>query len=161
MGDLRVGDEVFGADGKAIKIKGVYPQGEMDAYEVKLKDGRSTICNDQHLWTYYYSWGNQLVTSALQDMIAVGIKNKKNQGARYRIPSSSAVHFDYTQLDIDPYVIGAFLGDGCCLERQLTLSSIDEDLVAEVSRLIGAKEYVRNTDLNFSWTFIMSDLQKS
>ena len=33
--------------------------------------------------------------------------------------------------------MGVFLGDGCCLERDLTLSSQDEEILQEVARLTG------------------------
>lgn len=89
-----------------------------------------------------------------------GIRVGKKQGARYRIPSSPFIETEKKSLSIDPYVIGAFLGDGCCKERQLTLSSKDEELVSEVCRLLGAKEYARNSESNFSWRFLLTDTQR-
>lgn len=53
LGDLQVGDCVFNRYGEPVKILGVFDQGDLDAYKVVFADGRSTICNDQHLWGVY------------------------------------------------------------------------------------------------------------
>src|SRR5437868_11405291 len=50
MGDLRVGDLVIGANGKATRITGVFPQGPKDIFRVTFSDGASTCCCDDHLW---------------------------------------------------------------------------------------------------------------
>lgn len=160
MGDLRVGDYVFGGNGKKTMVTGIYPQGELSAYKVMLKDGRYTICSNNHLWSHYVTSSNKLKTLTLQQMMDKGIRVGKKQGARYRIPSSPFIETEKKSLSIDPYVIGAFLGDGCCKERQLTLSSKDEELVSEVCRLLGAKEYARNSESNFSWRFLLTDTQR-
>ena len=55
LGDLQVGDYVFNRYGKPVEILGVFDQGELNTYKVTLEDGRSTLCNDEHLWTVLYN----------------------------------------------------------------------------------------------------------
>ena len=50
MGDIKVGDEVIGSDGKPKKVLGVYPQGWKDIYEITFNDGVTTRSCDEHLW---------------------------------------------------------------------------------------------------------------
>lgn len=50
MGDLKVGDKVFGSNGKPVNVIGVYPQGLRDVYQIKLEDGRISYCDACHLW---------------------------------------------------------------------------------------------------------------
>lgn len=50
MGDLTVGDEIIAADGSTTHVTGVYPNGEMSLYKFTFEDGRSTLCDDTHLW---------------------------------------------------------------------------------------------------------------
>ena len=57
-GDLQIGDYVFNHYGKPVPITGVYPQGELDVYEVELTDGRVLECNGEHIWTYKSRFGN-------------------------------------------------------------------------------------------------------
>lgn len=158
MGDVKVGDYVFDRLGKPTKVLGVYPQGELDTYEVTLADGRKTWCNDEHLWSYYTSKGN-LKTVTLREMIDNGLWKNNNSGRRYKIPVSKAVEYDEKEFDIDPYVLGAFLGDGSLTSKQLTLCSDDEFVVKEVSGLIGAKGYKRNSDRNYSWSFMLNEVE--
>lgn len=157
LGDIEVGDHVLDRLGQPTKVLGVYPQGKLDVYEVTLTDGRKTYCNDEHLWSYYSSKGN-LVTKTLREMIDNGIKHNGDGCYKYKIPVAPAIEYEEKDFSVDPYVLGAFIGDGSLTERQLTISSDDEFLVDKVSRIIGAKGYVRNK-ANFSYTFFLPNPQ--
>lgn len=50
---LKVGDKVFGTDGKLHTVLGVYPQGKKKMYEIKTSDGVDIPCSPDHLWTLY------------------------------------------------------------------------------------------------------------
>ena len=99
-GELKAGDYVYSADGKATKVLGVYPQGKKEAYKVTFSDGRYTICNDEHLWGIYTRHGKHLnewqySVMSLKEMLEKGIrKNAKSRtigNARFYIPSSPVV----------------------------------------------------------------------
>ena len=132
LGDIKVGDFVFDRQGEPTKVLGVYPQGVIDNYKITLEDGRTTYCNGEHIWTYYTSKGN-LNNKTTLEMIESGLKYSGRGCYKFKIPNiTKPVVFHISEtLDIDPYVIGCFLGDGCCKERQLTISSADEELVSE------------------------------
>lgn len=155
LGDIKVGDYVFDRLGKPTLVLGVFPQGILDCYKVELSDGRVTYCNDEHLWTYYTSKGN-FATKSLKDIINHGIDRTYNNSHMYiyPIPVAKAIEYDEKVYDIDPYVIGSFIGNGCCLQRQLTISSNDEENVAEIAKLIGAQKYCKCSK-NYNWTFYL------
>ena len=49
--DIKVGDMLFGADGKPTKVLNVFPQPEKkQVYVVRLTDGREIRCCKDHLW---------------------------------------------------------------------------------------------------------------
>lgn len=50
---LKVGDKVFGTDGKLHTVLGVFPQGKKKMYEIKTTDGVDIPCSPDHLWTLY------------------------------------------------------------------------------------------------------------
>ena len=53
LGDLKVGDEVFGKDGKPTKITGVFQQGKKKVYRLTFDKGEvSTLACGEHLWFY-------------------------------------------------------------------------------------------------------------
>jgi len=160
FGDLKVGDYVFDRNGKPTKVIGVYPRGKLDLYKVTLSDGRETFCNDDHLWSYYTSRGN-LKTVSLREMIDKGIiketrsknDNRIRKNCRFKIPTHNQVEFNFhDKLPIDPYVIGAFIGNGCNLEKQLSFSSNDEFTVSECSKLLNF-DYDKLSDKNYTWVF--------
>lgn len=65
---LKIGDKVFGTDGKLHAVLGVYPQGKKKMYEVKTTDGVDIPCSPDHLWTLYsedYSDCKTLTTEEL------------------------------------------------------------------------------------------------
>ena len=156
LGDLRVGDYVYDRFGKPTKILGVFPQGELPCYIVTFEDGRTTRCNDQHLWSYYTSKGN-LSTKTLREMIDAGLKYSGRGTYKFKVPVSCPVEYEHKDFKIDPYVMGAFLGDGCCKERQLTISSEDEEIPQKIASLINGICH-KQSELNYSWTFSPKDL---
>ncbi len=113
LGDLKVGDFVFDRKGKPTKVLGVFPQGKKRVYRVSFKDGRSSLCAGDHLWTFYNS-KNKRFTKTTLEILSLGLTD--SSGFKYRIPTNGAVDYDQKQFDVDPYMMGVFLGDGCCLE---------------------------------------------
>jgi predicted ribonuclease YlaK len=150
MGDIKVGDLVFDENGNPTPVTGVFPQGKIDNYKVTFSDGRSAYCNDEHIWTCYTS-KKHLKNVTVREMLDTGLYTETHS-VRYKIPRSKAVQYDEKKYEIDPYVIGSFLGNGCCREKPLTMSSNDEEQISEVARLIGC-EYTKNSGKNYSWVF--------
>lgn len=150
LGDIRVGDMVFDANGEPTMVLGVFNQGNQKAYKVTFNDGRSTICAGEHLWSYY-GYGDKLVTETLNSMMQRSII-AGSRGSRYSIPSCKCVQYTTSEQFVDPYVMGVFLGGGSCSSKYLSLSSSDEEIVSEVASILGC-EYKKNTDKNYSWSF--------
>lgn len=160
MGDLRVGDVVFDRLGQRTNVTGVYPQGKLPTYEVTLSDGRKVRCNDEHLWSYYTATGHNeiLRTATLRELIDEGIVYKKDvyghdaNATRFRIPMNGAVDYPEKNYEVDPYVIGAFLGDGCLTNPVLTLASEDDEIPNKINELINSYGVSRNTH-NYDYNF--------
>ena len=116
MGDIRIGDRVIGEDGKAHKVSGVYPQGIKDVYQITFADKTTTRCCKEHLWKVSTRTRRNhergYTVLSLEEMLKRPIKGEK--GYQYKIPVSKPVEFTQEkQLPIDPYLLGAFIGDGC------------------------------------------------
>ena len=158
LGDLKIGDYIFDANGEPTKVLGIFDQGLLDAYEVVFSDGRKTICCGEHLWTHYNYFSrsdkDNLFTETLNSMLKRDLNVIINRGTvkRYSIPLCSPIKYEEKKFEIDPYVIGVFLGDGCCTDKYLTLSSADESLVAEVANICGFT-YKRLSLKNYNWKF--------
>lgn len=130
IGQLKIGDDVFGQDGKIHKVDGVFPQGIQQAYKITFRDGYSTEVNKDHLWAV---WTNKLrqrkkppVVITTEEIINKGVK--LNCGLyRFSIPLCDPVDYSEKQLPIHPYLLGLFIGDGTNLNSSPTLCVPDLD----------------------------------
>lgn len=50
IGEIKVGDEIYGDDGKLTKVVGVYPQGKKPVYKIKFEEGSIVYAGGEHLW---------------------------------------------------------------------------------------------------------------
>lgn len=161
LGEIKVGDFVFDRYGNPTKVLGVFPQGVIDCYKVTLSDGRSTYCNNEHIWSCYANDGksNKLKEYTVKELLEMGLKRESHRSdgrvsysCKFKIPFQKPVNYPRKSLNIDPYVLGCFLGDGCCMESPLTISSSDEELVSVIAERIKGK-YQKLPANNYSWIF--------
>lgn len=156
LGDIKVGDFVYDRSGQPTKVLQIFPQGLKENYKVTFEDGRFTFCNNEHLWSYYTSKGN-LNTKTLQQMIESGLKYSNRGVYKFKIPVCKAINYPQRNFKIPPYIIGAFLGDGCCKERRLTISSENNEIPHIIAELIGNCTEKRNSEKNYNWTFQLKE----
>lgn len=114
FGSLKVGDKVFGRNGKPTKVLAIYLQGVKDVYEVTFRDGAKVQCGLDHNWAVT-SRGmrdrNKTVTLTTKDLITKGITTKQGDYV-FKVPLTSAVEFEAKDLTLHPYILGVFLGNG-------------------------------------------------
>jgi replicative DNA helicase len=149
MGDLRVGDALASVDGAPSFVTGVFPQGEKEIYRVTFTDGRSTLCCAEHLWRVHNrKWepGGRV----LQTKEIVGLLGQAQFRNRLSVPVLSG-DFGMEMLNppIDPWALGALIGDGR-LDGRLAFSSGDPGLVSRLaSRLTRGYRLVRETAFDY------------
>lgn len=119
MGDLVVGDEVFGPDGLPTKVIGAYDtmHGHR-CYRVTTADGRSIVADEEHLWTVRLH-GSRFQTVTTQDLVEFMSRNPKR---RPIIRLHEPIRLSESDLPVDPYVFGVWLGDGSSRTGQITNS---------------------------------------
>lgn len=136
LGDLCVGDAVFGADGRPTRVVGIPFEGDCEVYRVEFSDGSFYDCSPEHLWTVQ---NNR--TQPRQKPRTVDTRELARlctQVTRYFTPVCAPVEFFLPgERVIDPYVLGALLGDGSFGGRRgnsvLRFTNIDTDVLHEVS----------------------------
>ena len=150
LGDLVVGDYVFDRCGNPTKVLGVFPQGNQKAFKVTLSDGRSTICCDEHLWTYYRNNDGVPVTETLSSMLQRQLI--VSTAARYNIPTNEPVKYSEKEFDIDPYILGVFIGNGCLTGKNIEYSSGTDEIPKVIADYFKS-EYHRVSQKNYSYIF--------
>jgi hypothetical protein len=136
MGELGVGDEVIGSNGKPTRVSAVYPQGIQRRYTITVSGGYSVEATEDYLWNVQThndrTQGRGFRTLSTGE-IAAGLRKGKVRDAY--LPTVRPVEFGpVTQdLPLDPYLLGLLLGDGS-LTKNVTLTSRDEELFEEADR---------------------------
>ena len=117
-GDLVVGDEVVGLDGKYKKVIAVHPKVSLDRV-VEFSNGERIVCHENHEWVVYQgAWEPPktriLSTSQLEarKLYTGGEEHKRGHCYVYRIPRREYMRGTHKELPLDPYSLGAWLGDG-------------------------------------------------
>lgn len=151
MGDIKIGDYVFNRLGEPVKVLGVYPQGFKDIYKITFADGRTAFSCEEHLWTYVTSRKN-FKTVPLKEIIEQGVRRADGTKYKYNIPVASPLRYAEKEFPVDPYVVGAFLGDGSLTLPHLTLSSNDSFIPNRIAEILGC-ETEKTSDTNFNWVF--------
>lgn len=162
-GDLSIGDYVFNRKGQPVQVVGVFPQGLCDIYKVSFTDGREIFTDSSHLWTYMYMKGKgheYTYTNSTKELLDRGVYIEAEDGRRalkYWIPMNQAVCYPEQAVTVHPYVMGAFIGNGCLTMSQLVLSSSDGDLVQRVAMLLGGCNAHHAGKRGYSWTFQLQE----
>lgn len=140
MGNLAVGDLVVGSDGQPHAVTAVYPQGDKDIYRVTFSDGSSTETCAEHLWAVrrsnYESRGKGWDIRQTSDL-AMERSSAGGGPARWFIPVAEPVEFTEADLPLDPYLVGALIGDGG-ITVGASLSSADSEVVENVASALPA-----------------------
>lgn len=142
--EIKIGDYLFDRQGNPTKVLGVYPQGKKEVYEITFGDGRQAKCSIDHIWSVHKrTWGEanyyreRTTEEILKDKYETIDKRGRKQH-NYSIPCCQPVQYSEKTYSIHPYVIGAFLGDGCCKSHsRLVLSSENDEIPKYCAELIG------------------------
>ena len=110
-GDLRPGDFVYAPSGAPVQVLAISDESPQDR-EVEFMDGSRIQCHAAHEWTVYdrarHEWRTVETEYLASQCLVVGPKPR----ARFQLPLVDAVAGTPQQLPIDPYFLGAWLGDG-------------------------------------------------
>lgn len=148
IGDLKTGDTVIGGTGQSCKVLGVYPQPISSFYEITFSDGVKQECCAEHLWrvqnredrrtTKLDKKSNKRVPReqtyrvCSTEEMSKKVRIYTEQRCNYSIDYVTPIEFPDKNLPIDPYALGALLGDGTITDKNISIASIDVDLVEKV-----------------------------
>lgn len=142
MGEIQVGDKVIAGDGSVTTVTGVFPQGKKPIFTIKMSDGATTRCCDEHLWLTKTQKerdnGNEWTVRSLKEIRETLHLHKKHgrKDRNHSIPMVGAVQFDEQDLPLHPYVLGAILGDGCVVHGNCTVTVSDPEIVSRMNSVI-------------------------
>lgn len=135
MGELQLSDELASWDGRPSRVSGIFPQGEKQIYTITFSDGRSAECCAEHLWRVHYrSWPSPRILSTQQ--IIQMLERRRYQGRLWiDTPSGDFGHLE--NLPLDPWLLGAFLGDGKLSGSTPMFSTADAEMLQRIAAHAG------------------------
>ena len=165
IGDLKIGDEVIGSDGKKCNVQGVYPQGIKDLYRVTFNDGVSVLVCKEHLFSVRArSFGHNTKNSRNKKEIVLSIgqmideelflevsgeKNNINRNykfktyfkekggnSKWQIPIVKPIEFNSNELELNPYLLGLILGDGGITQKGVSFTTEDVEIVNYIKPIL-------------------------
>lgn len=134
MGDVSIGDEVFTSCGNIGKISGIYPQGTRPIYEIKLQDHTTIRVSDEHLNLVYRYNEDQKIRQDYCLTTTELIKLFETSRFKLRVDTPE-VDWPEADLPIDPYLLGALLGDGS-LSNNFGFSNSESDVISKVDNIL-------------------------
>ena len=106
-GALQPGDYVFNPSGTSVKVLAV-SEPSSEKMKITFEDGEEIFAHPNHEW---YVYDRSCHKYKLVD--TKFLYSQKNVGrSRFLLPSISALQFPESNLPVDPYTLGVWLGDG-------------------------------------------------
>lgn len=138
MKDVHVGDFVFDANGIPTKVINETIEKPLEMFEITFDTNETVVCCKDHLWTVYdrlnsrdaivvdgrKKYVHKKHTYTTEELYNLPYKQTNKNGKNsyaYYIPNTKPLQYAEKQLKIDPYVLGAWLGDGSSADNRFTL----------------------------------------
>lgn len=134
FGDLKVGDKIFGSDGKEHNVLQVFPHKQKDIYEVEFSDGTKTNCGLEHLWIVQTKGSDEWKVMSLEEIISQGIGiDGKTDGYKFRIPITKPVEYkEQKHVFTDPYSKGKEISNVNRGRKELSFLISNEYLIDSI-----------------------------
>ena len=140
MGELKTGDFIFDEFGNPCKIKYAHDvMHNRPCYKITFDTGEEVIADEEHLW----------YTQTLTDRKSKregSVKTTKEIANRFKTPDNSPYHripyamhginYEIKNLEIDPYILGIWLGDGYSAGGRIISGNRD---VQELNNILSEK----------------------
>ena len=130
---VAVGDRLMGDDGTPRTVLSL-ARGREQMYRVTLRNGDSYTCNESHIFSLKVSnrhagiRSGTVVDMSLREWQSLPGFAKRNCYKHYKV----AVDFEPRPVAFDPYLYGAWLGDGTIGSLGWTINDVDDEIVERI-----------------------------
>ena len=142
--DLKEGDQLFDENGNICNVTKLHPINlSPESYEIEFDDGTKVEACADHLWSTWDRKSRFKYSKNKDSLFGPQIRNTKeilrtlrvdsNNVANHSIPCAKPLNYSYKELPIDPYVLGAWLGDGH--SREGSIECADKQILNEIKKV--------------------------
>lgn len=149
-GDLNIGDKIFGTKGQVINVTGnsgyIY---DSDCYKIVFDDCE-IVASSEHLWPvqckHTHTWDDSEIRIFQTHELTIGKKTRR------MLPTpkieSKIIDCIVATNEVDPYILGLWLGDGTAGTNIISMHIDDEKEVLEQAQLAGFETYIHRKKEN-------------
>ena len=108
--EVKEGDIIVGSNGLPQKVLKVYDKGEKELLRLTFSHGESVVCSPDHMWTLKNRKTGEYENKKVEEIY----DNIKDCHDRFiwSLPEKPVVQFNERKVILDPFFLGAYLGDG-------------------------------------------------
>ena len=132
-GELKVGDMVFGLDGKAVPVTYVHPKNYANK-RVWFSDGAYIDCHENHEWLIYDRSTNKERIFETKRLNNSEYYENGHLRYKYFLPNVDEIQGLEKELPIKPYTFGAWLGDGTTKKPRITICDTDKEILHAIEK---------------------------
>lgn len=131
-GDLIPGDEVLNDKGEFVHVLGVSEKSKSE-YRVTFSNGETIDCHGNHEWVVYdRSIGKETIRDTKYMVGRLRAEGNTHSHYRFNLPIKEPVKGEYAFLPVEPYTLGAWLGDGTNTNPYITGDKKDIDVIKSI-----------------------------
>lgn len=140
--DIVVGDIVMGWDSKPRTVLNL-ARGNEEMFEIKPKHGKSWTCNKSHILSLHTkkAFVPDIMNIELKEFLKLKKYRQKHWGLFHK-----GIEYEYKDIDIDPYFLGYWLGDGTTNDCEFTINSEDSKIILPI-----LENYINKFDCEFGY----------
>lgn len=126
--DIGEGEALMGPDSKPRKVIST-TKGREKMYKVNPVKGNSWTCNESHILSLIYM-GNTTKKITSRDIVNMSVKEFLSKNKTFRRNCKlyrTGIKFPHKEVELDPYLLGLWLGDGT--SRQPHITNPDKEII--------------------------------
>lgn len=139
MEEIEAGDIVFDEGGNPTKVLSTSPvMHNHDCYEITFDEGSKVIADGEHFWSIDYLFDRRKSFSTPRIFTTKDLASRKlKTGSNYiyRIPTCPPLKFLEKELQLHPYLLGVWLGDGSRREAKVYIHDKDIEIINRIVAL--------------------------
>lgn len=143
LADLKEGDQLFDENGNICNVTKLHPINlSPKSYQVEFDDGTKVEACADHLWSTWDRKARLKYSETKNSSFGPKVRNteeilnslrvESNNIANHSIPCAKPLNYDKKNLPIDPYVLGAWLGDGSSADG--TIECADKGILSQIRK---------------------------
>jgi CRISPR/Cas system-associated exonuclease Cas4 (RecB family) len=158
MGELTVGDMVFGSDGRPTRVSVKSQIHNRPCYRIEFSDHTSVVCDNVHLWQVGFrtngSAGNY---DEVIDADELYQRFTQSVSGRFVVQNSASLELPEISLPVDPWILGVWLGDGSSRSGQITVGTQDLQAMTDMLESRWGEISIRKERTAYAVTCIKRD----